>query len=79
MIVEHQMTFFDDNSPEGLIRQDMILLISEVKKTHRALFARDATQKRQISDLKAELAEVKKRLGMELHRNEPLFIFSSEK
>ena len=78
-IVEHQMTFFDDNTEDGLMRQDMIILIAEVKKTHRALFAREAKQKRDIADLKAELAEVKKRLGMELHRDEPIFKFGMEK
>lgn len=61
--LEMQLNFFEDNSPDGLLRQEFILLHSSTEKVRRGCFAKISAQQKQIDALKCELDLIKQFIG----------------
>ena len=55
---------FNDPSPLGLIKQDVLGIFITNEKTRKCLFARDNERKKEILALRAEIAELKNHLGI---------------
>ena len=55
---------FNDHSPLGLIKQDVLSIYITSEKTRKAIFARVNEVKKENALLKAELQELKKHLGI---------------
>jgi hypothetical protein len=62
--IEIQTNFFNDNSPDGLLRQEFILLHASAEKVRRGCFAKITAQQKQIEALKCEIEAIKQHIGM---------------
>lgn len=67
--MELQLSFFNDNSPDGLLRQEFILLHSSTEKVRRGCFAKITAQQKRIDALEAELDLIKKHIGLKNEKN----------
>lgn len=61
--MEVQLNFFNDNSPDGLLRQEFILLHASTEKVRRGCFAKITAQQKRIDALEAELQSIKQHIG----------------
>ena len=61
--IELQMSFFNDNTPDGLLRQEFILLHASTEKVRRGCFAKITAQQKRIDALEAELNAIKQFIG----------------
>ena len=55
---------FNDHSPMGLIKQDVLGIFITSEKTRKAIFARVNEVKKENAQLRSELEEIKKMLGL---------------
>jgi bacillopeptidase F (M6 metalloprotease family) len=61
--MELQLSFFEDNSDQGLLRQEFLLLHASTEKVRRGCFAKVTAQQKQIEALKSELEAIKQFIG----------------
>ena len=62
--MELQLSFFEDNTPDGLLRQEFILLHASTEKVRRGCFAKVTAQQKRIDALESELEQIKQHLGL---------------
>ncbi len=67
--MELQLSFFEDNSKDGLLRQEFILLHASTEKVRRGCFAKITAQDKRIAALEAELDLIKKHIGLKNEEN----------
>ena len=67
--MELQLNFFSDNTPDGLLRQEFILLHASTEKVRRGCFAKITAQQKQIDALKCELEALKQFIGFKNEEN----------
>ena len=67
--MEIQLNFFEDNSKDGLLRQEFILLHASTEKVRRGCFAKITAQQKQIDALKCELDAIKQFIGFKNEEN----------
>lgn len=69
--MELQLSFFEDNSDYGLLRQEFILLHASTEKVRRGCFAKVTAQQKRIDALEAELQAIKDHIGYKNEENTP--------
>lgn len=73
--MEMQLNFFSDNTPDGLLRQEFILLHASTEKVRRGCFAKVTAQQKRIDALEAELEAIKQLIG---YKNEETTIDTND-